>query len=356
MSESRLALDQLNVMLNVESKYRVPPNSSLAMSEGSRYSEWRKKICHWSFKVIDHFEFDREVVSRAMNILDRYSALKTKRDRDATDSCHDDASIEIINSRSFQLVAMTSLYLAVKLSDNDECQYTSSRKLRLTSFVELSRSQFCSDEITEMERTILHELQWEVFPPTPMLYVSYLLHLMPSHETLPHASHQSYSLVLHVLHELARYLTELSVCHGSISAMYTSSQIAYSAILLSMELLTPIALPVGVRDTFNEAVALTSLRSGGTTISAQDDKIKDLQEVLRESFWPEMLVEDCEYAEIGHPISMAKDFGLLDISSVISPDHAVSTKSASLSCCRPLSEPFEEPDLRDSPVCVNRHY
>eukprot|EP00536_Pseudo-nitzschia_multiseries_P015109 jgi/Psemu1/246594/estExt_Genewise1.C_8210013 len=250
------------------------------------YSEWRRKICQWSFKVIDHFKIDREVVSVAMNILDRYSVMKTKCQRDESDNCPNDGSIETIDSRTFQLVAMTSLYLAMKISDNDEGEYTSSRKLRLNSFVELSRGHFCSNEITEMERTILHELRWEVFPPTPMSSVSYLLHMMPSPETLPYTCHKTYSLVLHVLHELARYLTELSVCHGSISTTYTSSQVAYSSILLSMELLTPVALPIYVRDTFNEAVALTSVLSGGTTISSQDNKIKDLQEVLREAFWP----------------------------------------------------------------------
>lgn len=206
--------------------------------------------------------------------------------------------------------------------------------------------------------TILCALQWEVFPPTPMTGVSYLLCLMPSHDNLPYTCHKNYTLVLHVLHELARYLTELSVCHGSICTVHTSSQVAYASILLSMELLTPVALPLHVRDTFNEAVSSVSLLSGGTVLSSQDEQIKYLKEILRESFWPEMLVDDCEYAEVGHPISMAKDFGLLDTSCIVSPHHILDTTGASQSQhWGHLSSPLvKEAALEDSPVCVNRHY
>ena len=353
--DSLIAVDQLKTMLFVEQKYRVTMCQAVS-EECSRhpYGEWRRKICQWSFKVIDHFKIDREVVSGAMNILDRYLASGNKC-LDRRDAYSDQQEcLRTIDSRTFQLTAMTSLYLAVKISDNGESQYSSSRKLKLNSFVELSRGQFCADEITGMERTILHELQWEVFPPTPITSVSYLLHLMPSQTTLPYTCQKSYDLVLHVLHELARYLTELSITL-TVTA-HTSSQVAYASILLSMELLTPVALPFNVREEFNENVASVSLLSGGNILSYQDETIKCLQEVLRENFWPEMLVDDCAYHEIGHPISMAKDFGLLDISYIMSPHPSIAPSSTLLSHHRPLSDPFKEPDIEGSPVCVNRHY
>ena len=206
--------------------------------------------------------------------------------------------------------------------------------------------------------SILCALQWEVFPPTPMAAVSYLLLLMPLHDNTTFTCSQSSKLVLHVLHELARYLTELSVCHGRICAVNTSSQIAYASILLSMELMTQVALPQHIRDTFNDAVSSTSLLSGGTALSCQDEQIRCLKEVLRESFWPEMLVDDCEYAEVGHPISMAKDFGLLDTSCLSSPHHMFETNGTShVQQWGTLSSPHkDESKLQDSPVCVNRHY
>ena len=179
---------------------------------------------------------------------------------------------------------------------------------------------------------------------------------MPSHDTLPYICHKSYSLVLHVLHELARYLTELSVCHGSISVVHTSSQIAYASILLSMELLTPVALPLHIRDAFNDAVSSLSFLSGGTVLASYDKQIKYLKEALRESFWPELLMDDCDYAEIGHPISMAKDYGLLDTSNVSYPHHILDTNGASSSHWEHLSGPLKEAELEDSPVSVNRRY
>mmetsp|Transcript_107765 Transcript_107765/g.219910 ORF Transcript_107765/g.219910 Transcript_107765/m.219910 type:complete len:165 (+) Transcript_107765:83-577(+) len=152
--ESLLVVDQLKTMLKTERKYLVPRVNCQDDSERrNHHCEWRRKMCQWSFKVIDHFKIDREVVSGAINILDRYLAKETcSRYSDTMDVSHNEACLETIDSRTFQLTAMTSLYLSIKLSDNSEGRYPSSRKLRLNSFVDLSRGQFCADEITEMER------------------------------------------------------------------------------------------------------------------------------------------------------------------------------------------------------------
>ena len=130
---------------------------------------------------------------------------------------------------------------------------------------------------------------------------------------VPYSAQKSYDLVLHVLHELARYLTELSVCLGSVCTVHSPSQVAYAAILVSMDLLTHSALPPSVRHAFNQAVLAYSTSAGGTILTPHDESIRILQGRLRSSFWPEMLMDDCESAEMGHPISMARDFGLLDI-------------------------------------------
>jgi hypothetical protein len=153
--EPLLAVDQLKTMLRTERKYRVPRLLCHVDSgkNKSHHGEWRRKICQWSFKVIDHFKIDREVVSGAMNILDRYLAKEANcLGRDDMVICEDQACLQTIDCRTFQLTAMTSLYLSIKLSDNNEGQYSSSRNLRLDSFVELSRGQFGAVEITKMER------------------------------------------------------------------------------------------------------------------------------------------------------------------------------------------------------------
>jgi hypothetical protein len=316
-SDALLCIDQFCTMLQVEESYRVPfvpCQSSHGRTCGYHpFGDWRRKITQWSFKVIDHFKIDREVVSTAMNILDRYLVVGATKCYGG-ETCPCPECQNTVDSRTFQLAAMTSLYLAMKASERGDDHATGWRKLRLTSFVELSRGQFCAEDILAMELAILQDLQWKVYPPTPMAAVSYLMRLMPSHIELPCCFRKNYDLVLHVLHELSRYLTELSVCSGSLCVAHTPSQVAYASILLSMELLTASALPLQVRTAFNEAVVSTSSLSGGTILTPNDEAIQTLQDRLRHSFWPEMLMDDCEHAEVGHPISMAKDFGILDMS------------------------------------------
>jgi hypothetical protein len=342
-ADVELVEDQLCVLLEKEIAYTVPYipcRASIVDPDRLPYDEWRRKICQWSFKVIDHFRLDREVVSCAMNIFDRYLAHMPK--SFAMDTCACPACQRSVDSRTFQLTAMTSLYLAMKLNSDNGNNVASCRKLRLTSFIELSRGQFSAGDICKMETTILKELRWQVHPTTPMTSVSYLLRLMPPTTSIPWSARKSYDLVLHVLHELARYLTELSVCLGSTCSAHTPSQIAYASIMVSMDLLTYRALPLQVRCYFNEAVASLSSRSGGTILTPQDEIILYLQEKLRQSFWPEMLMDDCESSETGHPISLARDFGLLDISSLSStPYYAPKLTSA-------------RKNWEGSPICVSR--
>lgn len=342
--DSNFAIDQLLALLRTEESYKVPYiQCSLSMEESNHlpYGEWRRKICQWCFKVVDHFRLDREVVSSSMNIFDRYLASRPLNYNANTCPCP--ACQKNIDSRLFQLSAMTSLYLAMKMY-SDSCEDSPYRRLNLNAFVELSRGQFTAQDVSQMESVILRELKWKVNPPTPMTSVPYLLRLMPSPRLLPESCYESYDLVLHVLHELARYLSELSVCLDSVSTIYTPSQIAYASILVSMDLLTYSALPQPVRKAFNEAVVQTSLASGGTILTPHDEPIQDLKERLRQAFWPEMLIDENGSLEMGHPIFMAREFGLLDMTFIASSQ----TKSA----YRRISPTNT---WEGSPISVSRH-
>lgn len=109
--------------------------SSASSSTGTNSSaagvneDWRSKICEWSYQVIDHFDYDREIVAVSLSYLDRYLCKRP------------------VNKRTFQLVAMTTLYLACKLYDP--------HKLRMASLIELSRGYFTEEHITAMEESIL---------------------------------------------------------------------------------------------------------------------------------------------------------------------------------------------------------
>lgn len=110
--------------------------SSLCVSSDSNSSScasinegWREKICEWSYQVIDHFDFNREIVAVSLSYLDRYLSSRP------------------VNRKVFQLAAMTSLYLAIKLYEPT--------KMRMTSFIELSRGYFRPEHISAMEEAVL---------------------------------------------------------------------------------------------------------------------------------------------------------------------------------------------------------
>merc|ERR1712194_945424 len=111
---------------------------------------------------------------------------------------------------------------------------------------------------------------------------------MPPLADIPAPSKPTYDLVLHVLQELSRYITELSVCLGSVCSTSPASQVAYAAILVSMDLLTLKALPMRARDTFHAAVSMTSLHSGGTLLMPHKQKIQKLSQILSKSLLPEI--------------------------------------------------------------------
>jgi lipoyl(octanoyl) transferase len=90
---------------------------------------WREKICEWSYQVIDHFDFNREVVAVSLSYLDRFLCTRT------------------VTKKVFQLAAMSSLYMAIKLYEPTT--------LKISSFIELSRGYFTVDHIIAMEETIL---------------------------------------------------------------------------------------------------------------------------------------------------------------------------------------------------------
>jgi Cyclin, N-terminal domain len=98
-------------------------------SSGGINELWREKICEWSYQVIDHFDFSREVVSVSIHLLDRYLSTRT------------------VNKKVFQLTAMTTLFLAIKLYEPG--------KLSMSSMIELSRGFFLVEQMAAMEVSIL---------------------------------------------------------------------------------------------------------------------------------------------------------------------------------------------------------
>ncbi|KAL7442831.1 hypothetical protein ACHAXH_009539 [Discostella pseudostelligera] len=87
---------------------------------------WRKRIASWMFDVVDHFQYDRNVVSIALWYIDRYVGhllVEEERNQRRAGGGRTESASQPIKRRHFQLIAVTSLYLAIKvhgeLKEND---------------------------------------------------------------------------------------------------------------------------------------------------------------------------------------------------------------------------------------------
>jgi len=111
--------------------------------------------------MMDFFEIDRSiVVAIAMYYQDRY--LGTEKGRAAQ-----------TNRSIFRIVSVTSLYMALKLSQPGN-------RWNITShaFAKLCQGAVSGDEINDMEIEMLFALDWYVNPPTPMKYAEASLELI----------------------------------------------------------------------------------------------------------------------------------------------------------------------------------
>ena len=77
----------------------------------------------------------------------------------------------IINGEEFQLAAMTSLYIAVKIHEPE----IMSASLIST----LSRGAHTTKNVERMEQKILHAVRWRVNPPTSLSFVRQYIKLLP---------------------------------------------------------------------------------------------------------------------------------------------------------------------------------
>lgn len=314
---AELAMDQLDVLLRNEHRYVVRTvRCQAAKGEAeSAPEEWRRKICQWSYRVVDNFQFDRSIVSVAMNILDRflpaYQPLSDCENNPASStSCCCVGCNQGIDSRTFQLASMTCLYISIKSSPETATVEEMNRRrcFKISTFAELSRGLFSADDIGNMEQTILSALTWLVNPPTPMTFVPYLLNLLPPTQSLPLEAQRTYGLVHQVLRELSRYITELGVCLGSELSTYSPSHVAFVSILISMDLITASALPYQARASF--------YRTFLSQTNARTDVLQELRGIMAESLWPEMLIDESSQADPQHPIAVAREYGIIDFSQM----------------------------------------
>mmetsp|Transcript_21803 Transcript_21803/g.47465 ORF Transcript_21803/g.47465 Transcript_21803/m.47465 type:complete len:290 (+) Transcript_21803:87-956(+) len=159
-------LDRINAMRSQEEKTKGCHNYFTSIVDES----CRKAIVDWCFIVADSFDLSRETVGIAMSILDRYLSSNGK-----------GKSAEALQSKqTFQLVAITSFYMAVKI--NEPVQ------LGIEMLVKLCRGFYTGSTIAATEQDILYSLKWRVCisTTTPMEYVRHFLELLPGSMHVSH--------------------------------------------------------------------------------------------------------------------------------------------------------------------------
>ena len=264
-------VEHLSALFQSESQSYAPCVDYLALfqdssaSSSERVSEsWRRKLCEWCYEVVDHFQFDREAVFYALDYLDRTVAARAK------------ASEEPPNKRQFQLLAVTALYIAIKLhGTTDNCDGPK-RKLKVDSFVQLSRGFFTVENIEATEREMLTTLQWSVHPPTTIRFITFFLRLFPNwcHET----NVRAYQNTVTSLFDVSRYLAELAVCSSKCSLDSNSSMIGYVCVLSALDILAhKVPMPHQVRvDFLNILADVTGLVPEAKQVKYYYATIKDL--------------------------------------------------------------------------------
>lgn len=133
-----------------------------------------------------------------MNYMDRYLA-----------------NAKAVDKRMFQLLAMTCVYLSIKLHHHGHLLIPGSSST-MESILHLSRGFFSKKEMERMEYDILRCLKWQVHPPIPHDF----LHLVLSTKDEEEEDRETLGL--------ARFLVELAVM-DCFFVSYKPSQIAMAA-------------------------------------------------------------------------------------------------------------------------------
>ena len=138
----------------------------------------RTKMCDWYYEMSEFLKIDRATASRSLTLLDRFMAIPIHQIAGSAslNSLGDGYNIAGVvvaasqNRDEYQLVALTALFLAIKLFErlNIQPEHVSY----------LSRGRYTSDEVIKMEMIMLAALEWKVCTADKADYVDAFLNVM----------------------------------------------------------------------------------------------------------------------------------------------------------------------------------
>lgn len=148
-------------------------SSSSSLSSSGIDKTCRTKMVRWMHDVVDYCKLDREVAYVAASHLDRFLSLSLSSSSSSSWTVGGNnaaASAAARNRRTFQLAAVSCLYLAVKTVE--------SRTVLSPAVVsDISEGEYEEEEIVTMEADVLEALGWRVHGPTASEFASHLLAL-----------------------------------------------------------------------------------------------------------------------------------------------------------------------------------
>ena len=167
------------------------------------------------YEFIDHYNFDREVVSVAISYFDRFMAISA----DSFDAEH---AMDM-----YQKVAVTALFLACKLYATTSCEVENVLEARSRALSKLLYGTVDPQDLLKMELDMLRAFEWHVNPPTMHQFAFLFFKLHPLRDTCPLSG--SY------LYEATRYQVELAVFVPELLARFKPSVVVCAAMNNALE-------------------------------------------------------------------------------------------------------------------------
>jgi hypothetical protein len=202
----------------------VPNETTAAVCHTKVTADDRTKIVDWCYSIIDMCQLDRETVAMAMSIVDRFMSNRHRMPGSGISSCFSHQEV-LLNRSTYQLVAVSALYIAVKINE----------RVNLSSddLAALSRGIYSKESIEAMERTILDCLAWRVSAPTAFQVGHVIIELMIAKVQKANASVVDVRRWESIREELA-YQTEIAIRDYQL-ALQRPSNVAYMAIVNAIQ-------------------------------------------------------------------------------------------------------------------------
>jgi hypothetical protein len=127
--------------------------------------------------VIDYHGMSREVVALAMNFTDRYLQVHDHEQQDHDEHDPQDQQEALPSGRSYQLIVMAGLFLAIKLSVGHYFGETVDAR----TMCAMSRGMFTLEQLLSMETQLLVTLGWRVHPPSPRVFLNHYLSILTNY-------------------------------------------------------------------------------------------------------------------------------------------------------------------------------